>query len=503
MKSLYDDFNVSPSGEQKLRQQIKTILGATPPNVTTLNKKAALNEPRYFTGSGGTKSYMIIKTNVEVKRQHIQGQPGMLYLVFVLDTNSKYTYHSYYVSLDWYDLYVELVKDSGLTLGYFTEEVEPQAQLAERRKAGEELDVPEWTDATDLKEEIDAADTAATLEYGPNDIFEPNAFTPSEEDCTQLLEIAEEEIITDVDQVEEVATNEENECVDAGSNESTEAVISPDLLTDSIAELPLQQGTYISSYLSHIMTSFNADDMLPPISVFYACIKQNNIVIDAGLFRKLISRILFIEWTNWLYERMTTTNQLTNSAKILIDTGFIKSDGQTLYSIVDVVDNYPRYLKLDCSLVDIKMAGLDKSKATNQLRNCRDRLRNNPLSLDTIDFNSNNWKHHILEARQYRFGMYKTLDYDTRLMMVLNSIRYACNLEERGISIKRLVRGSNTHVSVAIPLRFRNNNTTNVAIILTLNKFGVWEISTIETGSDLLNNLKAYNYYDMPSWLAY
>lgn len=524
MQSLYYNFNVSPSNEAKLRQNLKNILGATPPNITTLNKKAALNEPRYF--QCGANNYMIICSNLEVKKQKIDGQPGILYLLFKLDSNAKYTYQSHYIVLDWYNLYKKLIKEYSLTLDYFMK-IEVAATLAEQRLTTEESAVTlEQVEAaskilTDLPveenntEEVCETDSVAaeaiqteesslhkTCEEHKDEIDALTLDLSSSTDCTETTcleddEPAEEATTATNDSEMTMLEQKDNMADSSSDNEGT--YISTELLKDTINELP--QGTDVSSFMSNIMTTFTADNMLPPISVFYACVKQNSIDIEVGLFKRLISRILFIEWTSWLYEKITTTGQLTHTEKFLIDTGFSRADGQPLYSIVDVIDNYPRYIKLDCSLVDIKAAGLDKSAARNQLRNCRDRLRDNPLTLDSIDFSSNAWKVHILQARQYRFGPYKNLDSDTRMNMVLNSIKYACLHEDRGSSLKRMVRGSNTHVSVAIPLIYKNNRKSSTAIILALNKFGVWEISTIETGRDLINNLRAYNYYDMPSWL--
>lgn len=278
-----------------------------------------------------------------------------------------------------------------------------------------------------------------------------------------------------------------------------ESILDVDLLTDTIEILP--QGTDISSYISNIMTSFDTDGVMPPMSVFYTCIKQNGIKIDANVMIKLIARLLFIEWTDWLYTKIITTNELSHSGALLIDTGFIKMDGQPMYSIAYITDNYPRHFNLDYSLTDIKTVGLDKSDARNQLTLAKQRLKEHPLTLDTIDFNNHIWKLHILNTRRNRFGLYKDLDKDTRLDMVIKSIEHACALEAHDVEVKRLVRGGANNISAAIPLRYRNANQTSTAVILTLNKFNIWEISTIETDEYLIGNLKAYNFYNMPTWL--
>lgn len=494
--NLYGDFNVPASAEQHIRRVIKGIINSTPPNTTTLNRKATAHLPRYFSNSYDTIHYMLIDAGIEVKNRQIRGQAGKLYLEFIQLADGTYNYSKYYVDTDWHSLYAQLVKEYNLSLEYFIDTVDAEAtKLEQAKQAAREENRNNMQEAgTSVEQQV--TDSAAALVEQVVSAVDP---IDSKSTLKDYYEEHKEEVDANTTEIEDIVTATEENDSNSSCTADNNTLLDAETISDAIEELPAD--TDISTYLSNIMTSFRADNVMPPISVFYACIKQNGIEIDANLMTRLISRVVFVEWTDWLYNKITTTNQLTHSGKILIDTGFIKADGQVLYSIVDVRDNYPRYLKLDCSLVDIKAAGLDKSAARNQLTLAKKRLANNPITMDNIDFGTNKWKTHILDNRQSRFAAYRNLDYDARMSMVLESIKHACLLEEHGVSVKRLVRGSSTHVSVAIPLRYKNARQTSTAIILSLNRFGVWEIATIETGKELTNNIKAYNYYDMPSWL--
>lgn len=487
MHSLYGDYKVPAAQEQTLRRKLKDILNSTPPNTTTLNKKAATDLPRYFSTSNETYNYMILNTGLEVKHKRIMGQASKLFLLFIRLNDGTYEYNKYYVQVDWYCLYETLATEFSLVLDYFLEDVDAEA-----------LAIKTTTEDNTLEE------VATTVEQSVESEFTNSSLKSYYDEYREIIDNATlniaDLVATDSADKPDVMTNEseDSDLVVNAVEEKNDILVSEEL-PDVIEEL--SDETDISKYISNIMTSFRADSIMPPIAVFYACIKQNGIIIDANIMYKLMSRLVFMEWTDWLYTKITTTGLLTHSGKILIDTGFIKSDGQTLYSIVAVQNNYPTYLKLDCSLVDIKAAGLNIEDAQNLLTASSERLRDNPLSIDNIDFNTNKWKIHILEARQSRFGSFKNLDYDTRMNLVTDSIKHACHLETRGCSIKRLVRASTNHVSVAIPLRYKNSYTTAIAIILTLNKYNVWEISTIEAGAVLTNNIRTYNYYNMPCWL--
>ncbi len=488
--TLYFKYGVHSSYEQELRRKLKNIMNSTPPNTTTLNKKAETKEnPRLF--SANAHQFMIIDTGLPMKNKQIEGQPGQLFLRFVENSTGFFELEKYFIVSDWYELYEKLICE-------FEDMSEIETGL-ETNNTYSSFNINE----TVTEEEQEDADRQGTTTNNASVLVEQviSASDTTEEPSSLQQYYAEHK--DDVDahtlDTQDIVSKPEEDSLAISSSTNNEALISNEILTDVLAcqtdEIDL------SSYISNIMTSCNTNDFMPPISVFYACVKSNGLQIDANVFKRLISRLTFLEWTDWLFDRIITTKELTHTAKFLINSGFIKSDGQPLYIIVDVDKNYPRYIKLDCSLVDIKAAGLSKSDARNQLMLWNKDLKNNPLSLDSIDLGNNVWKNHILNARQYRFGLYKDLDYDTRMNMVLNSIEHACLLEAQGVDVKRVVRGGINNVSVAIPLRYRNNNMTSMAIILTLNRHNVWEVSTIEADKDLTDNIKTYNFYNMPSWL--
>lgn len=468
--TLYRAYYVAASHETELRRRIKGILNSTPPNTTTLNRKAALmGSPRHY--SNTVEQLMLVHTGLELKTDNALGEPNKLFIEFRQADDCKYYYKRYYIATDWLDAMekVQDLYDNGVT---FEERVDDEADDTE-------TNVTEDTEVEQM-EQLEATDN------GTDD-------TP----VSTVEDTKENEVLVENKTDDELAAV--NDYVEVDTTENNDACISKDTLMDALDNLPKE--TDLSSYISNIMKTCDAKSYLPPISVFYACIKSNGIIIDANIFRRIISRMVFLEWSDWLFTQITTTKELTHSGKFLIDTGFIKIDNQPLYIIVDVDKNYPRYIKLDCSLVDIKAAKLDKSEARNQRMTWADTIKANPLSMDNIDFGTNIWKQHILVARQYRFGLYQNLDYDTRMNMIISSIEHACLLEARGIDIKRIVRGGTTNVSVAIPLRYKNNNMTNIGIILTLNRHNVWEIATIESDRELTDNIKTYNFYNMPSWL--
>lgn len=476
--SLYDKFNVAPHIEPKLRQTIKSIIRMQPPNSTAMNKKASADTPKYFTVE--RMAYMLLNSNIEIKHKIKNGKPSLLFLLFKMNTaNGKYDYEKYYAVLDWVEAYNIVSTDFDISINNL---IAMAGQLEDVHTAVEE-------DVTDNKTAVASTDmdnTELTTILTEEAVLKPDENDKT--DCTVDAQTIDNSI----------KTVDENVNVDNSIDADNEA--SESFIEDSISEFP--DVKEVRAYMSSVMKGYNVKAILPPINVFYACMMQNGINVEANDFRRCIGRRIIVEWTDWLFKRITVDHELLTSCKLLIDTGFIKSDGQVLYSIIDIVDNYPRYVKLDCSLVDIKANGLSLSDARNQSTSCVERLNAVKLSMDNIDFNNNIWKNHILNARRTRFGICQSLSYDTRMAMVISSIKNACVLEERGINVKRLVRSGSKHISVAIPLIVKNNRVTSMAIIMTLNSFNVWEISTIEAGKDLYNNIQAYNYYDMPAWLS-
>ena len=448
MSNLYGKFGVSARQEGQIRNVIKQSIGYACPNADKLNSLAEKEILIKYVEQNSVE-HIIIKTGLKLRRDNTTE----LYLDFKKNSNDNLFILStprFFKSLEEADRFAIKLGKQGLSAEEQAEENTTQTNNTE-----EQLDL-----GTLQKDNLRTAIiTEATADVN-NQTSDITAVSSNELESLNSLD--------DLDILETTAENK-----------------------------------YNSEFISHVrnvMKTCNLSKVLPTESTFYAVLKGNKININLTSFIKMISRLIFVEWCDWLINQVQSDLK-DISGTILIDTNLIKADGQPLYILVTVDKNYPIRINLDCSLTDIYNAGLTKHDAVNQLLKHKQELATVKLTLDNIDIGAS-WKHHVLVDRQKYFEALGITDYNNALKLVVDIIEHACLLESRGINVKRFVRGGSNQISIAIPLRPLGVSKVSAAIILKMMYGRVWQIATIEGGEELKMNLQSYNYYDMPYWFS-
>lgn len=289
----------------------------------------------------------------------------------------------------------------------------------------------------------------------------------------------------------------------ADNNEQEE---DSELVVDEETDLDTAQlsNDNYSDYIRNIFLSFDRqtfNSLLPSDNSYITCIKQNCLDLNLADFKLIVERLCFLEWSNYIM-RETNGEVKRVTGSFVIDTGILKFSGNTMLILINVVDNMIESIVLDARLRDLSKAKLTRKDAVNEYKKYATYIKNNPLTRQSVDLDSTRWKQHILVERKDKLGLLTTSSQIALVNLVLDSVNRAIALEERGINVKRFVRGGVNEVSVAIPIMQKNAlQPTRSALILTSGLDGIWDLKTVENLEHLRQNVLAYNLYDMPCWL--